>query len=378
MAYDNTHLVKLAALKALAEKVKSDYALKADLTALSGRVDNLVAAGGEPNVLTGIKVNGTLLDLTEKIADILIAEGKTNGTIAANGVDVPVHGLAALAYKSEVSETELAKALKDAIDAKAKQADLDTLTGEGEGSIKKMIDDAFNDFSTKVSDDGVVNSYKELIDWAATHGSEATKMAKGISENKTAIANLKKYVGTLPEGATATDVVGYIAEAIAALSIGDYAKTTEVTAAINTALADYAKTSDVNTGLGKKADKVAKATNGNFAALDADGNLPGWFALELMAQTVGVWSEWHRMQKGLPHCALGMVLGARELVCDAGHFAAGSTLTITIERLMQDERFGSFECTIHADNISLATGRVNTFQPSEEELTSLFNQGTPS
>ena len=136
-----------------------------------------------------------------------------------------------------------------------------------------MIDDAFNDFSTKVSDDGVVNSYKELIDWAATHGAEATKLTKGISENKTAIANLKKYVGTLPEGATATDVVGYIAEAIAALSIGDYAKTTEVTAAINTALADYAKTSDVNTGLGKKADKVAKATNGNFAALDADGNL---------------------------------------------------------------------------------------------------------
>ncbi|MRF68946.1 3-hydroxy-fatty acyl-ACP dehydratase, partial [Escherichia coli] len=42
--------------------------------------------------------------------------------------------------------------------------------------------------------------------------------------------------------------------------------------------------------------------------LDANGDLPGWFALELMAQTVGVWSEWHRMQKGLPHCALGMVL----------------------------------------------------------------------
>lgn len=112
--------------------------------------------------------------------------------------------------------------------------------------------------------------------------------------------------------------------------------------------------------------------------LNVDGDLPGWFALELMAQTVGVWSEWHRLQKGLPHSPLGMVLGARELVCDAGHFAAGSTLIITIERLMQDERFGSFECAIHADNVSLATGRVNTFQPSEEELTTLFNQGTPS
>ena len=110
--------------------------------------------------------------------------------------------------------------------------------------------------------------------------------------------------------------------------------------------------------------------------LNVDGDLPGWFALELMAQTVGVWSEWHRLQKGLPHSPLGMVLGARELVCSTGRFAAGTTLTITIERLMQDERFGSFECTIQTDNVPLATGRVNTFQPSEDELTSLFSQDT--
>ena len=273
MAYNNEHMVKLAALKALAQKVQSDYALKTELSALSTKVDGLVTAGGEPNKLEGIKVNGTLLTLADKIADILIAEGKTNGTIAANGVDIPVHGLAALAYKSKVAEDDLAATLKAIIDAKAKQADLDTLTGNGEGSISKMIDAAINKFATDVTDDNVVNSYKELIDWVATHGKEATKMAGGISDNKTAIADLKKLVGTLPEGATSTTVVAYITEAINALSIGDYAKTTEVTAAINAALADYAKTSDVNTGLGKKADKVAKATNGNFAALDANGNL---------------------------------------------------------------------------------------------------------
>ena len=34
--------------------------------------------------------------------------------------------------------------------------------------------------------------------------------------------------------------------------------------------------------------------------LNVDGDLPGWFALELMAQTVGVWSEWHRLQKACP------------------------------------------------------------------------------
>ena len=110
--------------------------------------------------------------------------------------------------------------------------------------------------------------------------------------------------------------------------------------------------------------------------LNADGDLPGWYALELMAQTVGVWSGWHRQQQGQDHIALGMVLGARELVCASGHFAAGLTLDITVKLLMQDERFGSFECAISANEETLATGRVNTFQPSAEELTSLFNQGS--
>ena len=273
MAYDTSKLTKLAALKALAQKVQSDYALKKDLTALSDKVEGLITAGGEPNKLEGIKVNGTLLALVDKIADILIKESTANGNISVNNVDVPIHGLAALAYKSEVSESDLASTLKAILDAKAKQADLDTLTGTGEGSISKMIDAAINKFATDVTDDNVVNSYKELIDWVAKHGPEATKMASGISENKTAIANLKTLVGTLPEGATSTTVVAYITEAINALSIGDYAKTTEVTAAINAALAAYAKTSDVNTSLAKKADKVANATNGHFAGLDANGNL---------------------------------------------------------------------------------------------------------
>lgn len=110
--------------------------------------------------------------------------------------------------------------------------------------------------------------------------------------------------------------------------------------------------------------------------LDAAGNLPGWYALELMAQSIGVWSGWHRQQRGEESIALGMVLGARELTCEAGSFPAGAVLDIHITLLMQDARFGSFECVIQHGDETLATGRVNTFQPAEEELTTLFNQGS--
>jgi len=108
--------------------------------------------------------------------------------------------------------------------------------------------------------------------------------------------------------------------------------------------------------------------------LNTDGDLPGWYALELMAQTVGVWSGWHRQQQAENNIALGMVLGARELVCESGSFAKGLMLEITVKLLMQDERFGSFECAIAAGEATLAAARVNTFQPSTEELATLFNQ----
>ena len=253
--YNINKAPKLSALKILAQRTDA-------------RLDAL-----ESGTLTGIKVNGVAVSAVGRIVDILIATGVANGTLAVNGVDVAVKGLAAMAYKANVSKDDLAEALKSELEAKAKQADLDTLTGTGEGSISKMIDDAFNDFATKVSDDGVVNSYKELIDWAAEHGSEAAEMAGGISANTTAINNLKTFVGTLPEGATSTTIVGYIAEAIAALSIGDYAKATDLTDAVARIAALETKKiaeSDLDTELAAKvnAASTAQHTHTNKTVLD--------------------------------------------------------------------------------------------------------------
>lgn len=198
-----------------------------------------IATGAQVNVLEGVKVNGVALSIASKIVDLIIGTGTANGSISVAGVDVPVKGLAALAYKANVSVDDLNAALAAVINEKAESSTvavlsgkIDVLNGSGTGSVSKAITDAFNDFATKVSDDGVVNSYKELIDWAATHGGEATQMAAAITN----IENL--LVGIGDDGNPAT-VNAAITAAINNLNIGNY----------------YTKT-ETNTELDKKVDKV--------------------------------------------------------------------------------------------------------------------------
>lgn len=267
-------LITLSNLNTFAAEIKNKYATQSALKSLEERVEGLVTAGGEPNVLVGVKVNGTALAIAEKMVDILIATGSENGTVSVNGANVAVAGLQALAFKANVSQADLDEALLAVINAKAAQADLDaavlrvaanegklaTLIGSVEGDDAKSVRAISAEEVAKIVANApeAYDTLKELADWLATHETDAASMNSAIQTNKTDIANLTKLVGTLPEGATSTDVVSYIAEAVAAIGIGDYAKTTEVTAAISTALeayytsaqvdgllAGYVKTSDI-------------------------------------------------------------------------------------------------------------------------------------
>lgn len=199
-----------------------------------------IATGAQVNVLEGVKVNGIALSIASKIVELTITLGTSNGTIAVNGTDIAIKGLAALAYKAKVSKADIDSALEAVINAKAEQSTvsslsgkIDVLNGSGKGSVKKAIDDAFNDFATKVTDDGVVNSYKELIDWVAQHGGEATQMAAAIAK----IEDLLDGIGGTGEPTTVNNA---IASAINKLNIGNY----------------YTK-SETKTELDKKVDKIA-------------------------------------------------------------------------------------------------------------------------
>ncbi len=232
-----------------------------------------ISAGAEANVLEGVKVNGVALSIASKIVDILIATGSTNGTISVQGTDVPIKGLAALAYKANVSADELDAALKAVIDAKAESSEvsvlsgkIDTLNGTGSGSVSKAITDAFNDFATKVSDDGVVNSYKELIDWAAEHGGEAAQMTAAITN----IENLLTGIGG--EGDPAT-VKAAIAAAINDLNIGNYYTKTEVDTALNGKVSKEdgkgLSQNDFTNAFKSKLDGIQAGATANTVAYDA-------------------------------------------------------------------------------------------------------------
>ena len=63
-------------------------------------------------------------------------------------------------------------------------------TSAVEGSVDKKVADAINEFATKVSDDQTVNTFKELIDYAAAHKGEYSTLSGEVQANKTAIATL--------------------------------------------------------------------------------------------------------------------------------------------------------------------------------------------
>lgn len=253
MGYDESKLARLKHLKELATKVATDYTLKKDFNALSSKVNTLEQAGGQPNVLDGVKVNGTALDIADKMVDILIATGTANGTLKVNGVDVSVQGLAAMAYKAEISETELSTALAQKLNAKADAAT--TLDGYG-------ITDAY----TKEAIDAKISSvYKPAGSVAFASLPTLSVDVLGNVYNVTdAFTSTESFVeGTGKKHPAGTNVV--------VVQAGEEFKFDVLAGFVD--LSDYEKTANTTEKLAKKADKVSGAASGNFAGLDESGNL---------------------------------------------------------------------------------------------------------
>ena len=144
------------------DAIEADYLKAADKTELQGNIDTLAGKVGE------------------------VVEGKTVvGMIAENAEAIEAH--------------------KTAIDGK-----VTTLVGADEGkSVRTIANEELAAQLLSGEADADFKTLQELAAWLENH-------PESVAEINANIAALQRLIGTLPEDATATDIVGYIAEAVAA------------------------------------------------------------------------------------------------------------------------------------------------------------------
>lgn len=169
---------------------------------------------GTATVHGALKSAQAAQDAADELADFV-------GELPENATSTTVVGYIDEAIEANVyDDAEVRQLITDNADA------ISVLNGNSavEGSVDKKVADAINTFATQISDDEIVNTYKELIDYAATHGSEFTELVGVVDNNTKAIETLNG------DATTAGSVDKKIANAIAAENLAQYATDEELTA----------------------------------------------------------------------------------------------------------------------------------------------------
>lgn len=215
----------------------------------------------------GIATDAALAILTGRVTtaegkiDKLNGDATTDGSVAKTVVDAIDALNLANTYEAKGAKDADIKAAKDAADAA--QADVDTLVGADTGKSARTI--ANEELAKQLIPENAneaLDTLAEIAAWIQAHPDDASAMNAAITKLQAILAG----IGGDDEKAT---VVTYVTDAIAALSIGDYAKAADLTAlaARVTAL------------------ETDSHTHANKAELDkiADGDKVKWDAAEAKA-----------------------------------------------------------------------------------------------
>lgn len=173
----------------------------------------------------------TVEGLSAEIEALKTAVGTLNTTVgnSTSGLvkDVADNKTAIAAINTKIGTIPEEKTIAEQITAEATQAKADAISAiMGEAGIDEKYD-----------------TLKEIADWIladTTNSAELVKKVNAIygdylkkadkAELQGKITSLETLVGSLPEEATSTTVIGYIKEVVDGLKIGDYAKAADLTA----------------------------------------------------------------------------------------------------------------------------------------------------
>ena len=173
----------------------------------------------------------TVEGLSAEIEALKTSVGKLTTTVgdSTSGLvkDVADNKTAIATINTKIGTIPDDKTIAEQITAEAAQAKADAISAiMGEAGIDEKYD-----------------TLKEIADWILADETNSTALVNKVNEiygdylkstDKTElqgkITSLETLVGSLPEGATSTTVVGYIKEVVDGLKIGDYAKAADLTA----------------------------------------------------------------------------------------------------------------------------------------------------
>lgn len=225
-------LVKLAQTTASGDLAHDVAELQTKVASL---IEKVGAAKEGETAATGLYA---LIEAAQKQADKGVADAKTadNKAVAAQ---TDIDALEEVVGADDT--TGLRKRIKTNEDA------ITTLNGTGEGSVTKAVNDAIDAFATKATDNGTIDTFKELVDWVASHPDIVNGLTGDINKLKAILKGFGTAEGQSPE------VKAYIDSAIKALKIGDYAKAADLTA-----LATRVETLEGLPAAGITAEDIAK------------------------------------------------------------------------------------------------------------------------
>lgn len=122
--------------------------------------------------------------------------------------------------------------------------------------------------------------------------------------------------------------------------------------------------------------EVLVSKDGILAPFINESNvIPAWFAIEMMAQTIGVWCGWHALKQN-KQPRLGLLLGTRAFKSSISEFPIGSRLFIFINLRLRDNKLANFDCRIELDGKTVTQAKLNVYEPDDSEIAQLIQQGS--
>ena len=172
------------------------FALDTDLDALSDRVDDIVAEGGEPNVIETVKVNGSALTPVNKAVDVTVPTATSDLTNDGDG--------------------QSNFATEDYVDQNGGKIDVIKVNGTAQTITNKAVDISVPANVSDLNDDVGIQDASDVagaISTALANSGDAYQTASDVqSAISSAVAGAYTYkgsvatVGDLPNNASTGDV----------------------------------------------------------------------------------------------------------------------------------------------------------------------------